>query len=103
MGSRKRNRSDAVAATEQQPEEPGLLQRIRNCWQFASLMQYIAMFGKVMKIDEDFEVEVCPLAARHGCMEVAHYGALMSSMDSLMACSVLAGSRLTILFSERRI
>lgn len=60
MGPRKRSRSEAVAATEQQPEEPGLLQRIRSSWEFASLMQYIAMFGKVMKIDEDFEIEVCP-------------------------------------------
>lgn len=60
MVSRKRSRSDAVAAPapEQQPEEPGLLHRIRNCWEFASLMQYISIFGKVMKIDEDFEVEV---------------------------------------------
>ncbi|KAJ5149698.1 hypothetical protein N7448_001276 [Penicillium atrosanguineum] len=58
MGSRKRSRSDAVAATEQQtPEEPGLLQRIRSSWEFASLMQYIAIFGKVMKIDEEFEIE----------------------------------------------
>lgn len=71
MGPRKRSRSEAVAATEQQPEEPGLLQRIRSSWEFASLMQYIAMFGKVMKIDEDFEIEVCPLAARCGCMSGA--------------------------------
>jgi hypothetical protein len=64
MGSRKRSRSDAVAATEQQtPEEPGLLQRIRNSWEFASLMQYIAIFGKVMKIDEEFEIEVRSFAS----------------------------------------
>lgn len=60
MVSRKRSRSDAVATTaiEQQPEEPSLLHRIRNSWEFASLMQYINIFGKVMKIDEDFEIEV---------------------------------------------
>ncbi|KAJ5564831.1 hypothetical protein N7513_001073 [Penicillium frequentans] len=58
MGSRKRSRSDAIAAPVQQPtEEPGLLQQIRNSWEFASLMQYIAIFGKIMKIDEDFEIE----------------------------------------------
>lgn len=39
-------------------EGPTLLQRIRNCWEFASLMQYIFFFGKIMKIDEDLGVEV---------------------------------------------
>ncbi|KAJ5707051.1 hypothetical protein N7488_006852 [Penicillium malachiteum] len=58
MGSRKRSRSEAVAvAKNETPEAPGLLQQIRNSWEFASLMQYIAMFGKVMKIDEEFEIE----------------------------------------------
>lgn len=62
MGSRKRSRSDAIVAPVQQPtEEPGLLQQIRNSWEFASLMQYIAIFGKIMKIDEDFEIEVSRL------------------------------------------
>lgn len=58
MVSRKRTRSEVDAAPEQPPEEPGLLQQLRNCWEFASLMQYIAIFGKVMKIDEDFGIEV---------------------------------------------
>ena len=60
MGARKRSRSEAIAAPEdQQSGEPSLLQRIRNTWEFACIMQYISMFGKVMKIDEDFEIEVC--------------------------------------------
>lgn len=80
MGSRKRSRSDAIAAPVQQPtEEPGLLQQIRNSWEFASLMQYIAIFGKIMKIDEDFEIEVsrhwnyafCPVRVSHS---MAHEG-----------------------------
>lgn len=58
MVSRKRTRSEVDTAPEQPPEEPGLLQKLRNCWEFASLMQYIAIFGKVMKIDEDFGIEV---------------------------------------------
>ncbi|CAK43880.1 hypothetical protein CBS115989_10265 [Aspergillus niger] len=57
MVSRKRTRSEVDTAPEQPPEEPGLLQKLRNCWEFASLMQYIAIFGKVMKIDEDFGIE----------------------------------------------
>lgn len=70
MVSRKRSRSDAVAAPQQQPEEPGLLQRIRSSWEFASLMQYIHIFGKVMKIDEEFEIEVRLLVARYDLSEV---------------------------------
>jgi hypothetical protein len=27
-------------------------------WEFASVMQYIFMFGKAVKIDEDFDIEV---------------------------------------------
>ncbi|KKA20798.1 DNA-directed RNA polymerase [Rasamsonia emersonii CBS 393.64] len=44
-------------APEQQSKEPSLLERLRNCWEFASLMQYIFTFGKVVKIDEDFGIE----------------------------------------------
>lgn len=63
MGSRKRTRSEAIPPTEEQPaQETGLLQHIRNTWEFACLMQYIAIFGQVMKIDEEFEIEVGPLA-----------------------------------------
>ncbi|KAB8236289.1 hypothetical protein ETB97_011525 [Aspergillus alliaceus] len=57
MVSRKRTRSEVDTAPEQPPEEPGLLHRLRNSWEFANLMQYIAMFGKPMKIDEDFGIE----------------------------------------------
>ena len=85
MGSRKRTRSDAVAATEQQaPEEPSLLQRIRSSWEFASLMQYIAIFGQAMKIDEEFEIEARSLAPRCRCASVAHCGAWLGWMDSCL-------------------
>ncbi|KAL3484976.1 hypothetical protein BJX62DRAFT_217914 [Aspergillus germanicus] len=57
MVSRKRSRSEANAPAEQPQEEPGLLTQLRNSWEFANLMQYIAIFGKVMKIDEDFGIE----------------------------------------------
>jgi DNA-directed RNA polymerase len=58
MVSRKRTRSEVGAAPEQPSEENGLLSRLRDCWEFANLMQYIAIFGKVMKIDEDFGIDV---------------------------------------------
>lgn len=57
MVSRKRNHSETGAAPKQPPEGPGLLHRLRNSWEFANLMQYISMFGKLMKIDENFGIE----------------------------------------------
>ncbi|RAL17209.1 putative PHD finger domain protein [Aspergillus homomorphus CBS 101889] len=57
MVSRRRARSEVDAAPEQPPEEQGFLQKLRNCWEFANVMQYIAIFGKLMKIDEDFGIE----------------------------------------------
>lgn len=40
------------------PQELSLLDRLRNMWQFSNLMQYIFIFGKAVKIDEDFDIEV---------------------------------------------
>ena len=34
------------------------LLKLRSMWEFASLMQYIFLFGHVVKIDEDFDIEV---------------------------------------------
>lgn len=45
---------------EERKQEPSLLHRIRNMWEFASVMQYVFMFGKVVKIDDDFDIEVRP-------------------------------------------
>lgn len=47
-----------VSEPDVKKPEPGLLQRIRNMWEFASVMQYIFVFGKAVKIDEDFDIEV---------------------------------------------
>lgn len=38
-------------------KEQTLLQRIRNMWEFANLAQYIYLFGKAVKIDEDLGIE----------------------------------------------
>ena len=40
------------------PENQEMLTTLRNMWEFASLMQYIFLFGHVVKIDEDFDIEV---------------------------------------------
>jgi hypothetical protein len=57
---RKRTRDEMEdSGLEEKRSEPSLLQKIRNMWEFASVMQYIFMFGKAVKIDEDFDIEVC--------------------------------------------
>ena len=48
---------EASEAT-QDKQEPSMLQQIRNMWEFAAVMQYIFMFGKAVRIDEDFDIEV---------------------------------------------
>lgn len=36
-----------------------MLSRLRNMWQFASFMQYIYFFGRIVKIDESLDIEAC--------------------------------------------
>ncbi|KAF2161837.1 hypothetical protein M409DRAFT_58904 [Zasmidium cellare ATCC 36951] len=40
------------------PEQQETLTTLRNMWEFASLMQYIFLFGQVVKIDDDFDIEM---------------------------------------------
>lgn len=47
-----------TAAEPSEVEEMSLVQKIRNMWEFASVMQFIYIFGKAVKIDEDFDIEV---------------------------------------------
>ncbi|KIW18765.1 hypothetical protein PV08_03054 [Exophiala spinifera] len=55
---RKRTRDEMEAsAPEEKKTGPSILQRIRNMWEFASIMQFIFIFGKAIKIDEDFDIE----------------------------------------------
>lgn len=58
-------RSAAEASLDNLPAEPAVspehaetMRTLRNMWEFASLMQYIFLFGGVVKIDEDFDIEV---------------------------------------------
>ncbi|KAI7483108.1 hypothetical protein KC351_g5337 [Hortaea werneckii] len=50
---------DAPVSTdpERAPEDVATLTQLRNMWQFASLMQYIFLFGHAVKIDDDFDIE----------------------------------------------
>lgn len=56
---RKRTHDEMVTSESQEKKEaPSLLHTIRNMWEFASTMQFIFMFGKALKIDDDFDIEV---------------------------------------------
>lgn len=55
MGSRKRGR-DEMESSEPAPES-SMLDKLRNTWELANLMQYIYIFGKAVKIDEDLTIE----------------------------------------------
>ncbi|MCJ1387537.1 hypothetical protein MMC18_000380 [Xylographa bjoerkii] len=55
MVSRKRGRAEMESSESAQ--EIGLLTRLRNMWEFANIMQYIFIYGKAVKIDEDFDIE----------------------------------------------
>lgn len=48
-----------------QPEHEDKLNELRNMWEFASLMQYIFLFGSVVKIGDDFDIEVRISASSH--------------------------------------
>ena len=39
-------------------QDDTMLIKLRNMWEFSNLMQYIFIFGKAVKIDEDFTIEV---------------------------------------------
>lgn len=66
MVSRKRDRAEMESS--EPPKEMGLLDRLRNMWQFANLMQYIFIFGRAVKIDEDFTIDVCYFHPPFSCL-----------------------------------
>lgn len=49
---------DVSTEPQMSPEAAQTLKDLRDMWEFASLMQYIFLFGNVVKIDEDFDIEV---------------------------------------------
>jgi hypothetical protein len=56
VSSKKRGRQDMEGVAPQ--EERSMIERIRNMWEFANLAQWIYIFGKAVKIDEDLDIEV---------------------------------------------
>ncbi|KAI2616588.1 hypothetical protein GGR54DRAFT_232955 [Hypoxylon sp. NC1633] len=59
VSSRKRALRDVDPEPDNQEpsKELSLLRRIRNTWQFANLFQWIYLFGKVVKIDDNLDIE----------------------------------------------
>ncbi|KPI44187.1 uncharacterized protein AB675_6181 [Cyphellophora attinorum] len=56
---RKRTRDEMEASeppAQQTPDTP-LITKIRNMWEFASVMQFIQIFGSAVRIDPDFDIE----------------------------------------------
>lgn len=56
MVSRKRDRAEMESS--EPITDTSMLDRLRNMWEFSNLMQYIFIFGKAVKIDEDLTIEV---------------------------------------------
>lgn len=74
-------------------EKQEMLSQLRNMWEFASLMQYIFMFGHVVKIDEDFDIEVwAPPGGCNACWK----GLLKYFMMDADGCDI-AGPRTRVL------
>lgn len=55
MVSRKRDRAEMESS--EPTADTSMLGRLRNMWEFSNLMQYIFIFGKAVKIDEDLTIE----------------------------------------------
>jgi hypothetical protein len=50
---------------EEPAEEPTTLHKLRNMWQFANLAQYLHNFIDALRVDKDFDIEVCLHCAGH--------------------------------------
>lgn len=60
MPSRKRSRREAES-TPPEPEKPNdtsLIHKLRNSFYFANLYQWICIFGKVVKLDDNMDIAV---------------------------------------------
>jgi hypothetical protein len=56
--ARKRSLQELNADNPSKPEQPSMLHRIRNMWQFANLYQFILLFGQALKLDDNLDIEV---------------------------------------------
>lgn len=65
---RTRDEAELDIPTERElpTEQAELRTKLRNMWEFASLMQYIYLFGSVVKIDDNLDIEVCAKSVSRG-------------------------------------
>ena len=56
MVSRKRGREEMESSEPAQNDS--MLTKLRSMWEFSNIMQYIFIFGRAVKIDENFTIEV---------------------------------------------
>lgn len=75
------------------PEKEEMLSQLRNMWEFASLMQYIFLFGHVVKIDDDFDIEVYSPPRRRMSVGIQNEDNRMMDADRY----VIAGPRARVL------
>lgn len=78
MVSRKRDRAE-MESTEP-IASPSMLTRLRNMWEFSNIMQYIFIFGKAVKIDEDFTIEVHASTISQRIMNAPVYRLIIGKM-----------------------
>ncbi|KAK4105988.1 hypothetical protein N658DRAFT_562969 [Parathielavia hyrcaniae] len=55
--ARKRSAQEMGSDSPMKPEQPSMLHRIRNMWQFANLYQFILLFGQALKLDDNLDIE----------------------------------------------
>lgn len=71
--SKKRGRQEMEVETQavESSKQLSLLDRIRSTWEFANLAQYIFIFGRAVKIDENLDIEVCTSTSSCASRQVA--------------------------------
>ncbi|PSR81618.1 hypothetical protein BD289DRAFT_484336 [Coniella lustricola] len=84
MPSRKRTLQEAESAPTEQLKPDSLILRLRNCFHFANLYQWICIFGKVVKIDDNLDIEDLETEClKHGSMALQDIGlALLKHISS---------------------
>ncbi|KAK4128321.1 hypothetical protein N657DRAFT_685882 [Parathielavia appendiculata] len=55
--ARKRSIQELGSDNPTRQEQPSMLHRIRNMWQFANLYQFILLFGQALKLDDNLDIE----------------------------------------------
>jgi hypothetical protein len=84
VSSRKRGRQEMEAS--EAPREPTMIERLRNMWEFANLAQWIFIFGRAVKIDENIGIEVTlslSLSLPSSCFVLIMYFQRLGTRDGM--------------------